>query len=151
MLAIAGFLAVLSAAAGDYLGAAIGIVIAGAGVFELHGASLLRAGHARGVNWLVGSQLYLLLCVLGYCTLRLTRMTLPTVPDELASAIDLNAQQFGMSTREYLTMVYRGAFQLVALLTLFYQGGMALYYQRRRAAVEAALVDGPPPVPDGET
>lgn len=139
VLAVAGTLAVASAAVGDYLGALIGVIIAGAGVFELHGASLLKAGRAQGVNWLVGSQLYLLLSVMGYCALRLAHMEIPPVPDELAAVIDLNAQQFGMTSQAYLTMFYRLTFEIVALLTLFYQGGMALYYYRRRAAVTAAL------------
>ena len=139
VLAIAGALAVVSAAAGDYLGAAIGVIISGAGVFELHGASLLKAGRAHGVNWLVGSQLYLLLSVLGYCVLRLSHLEIPTVPPELVSTIEISANQLHMTSHEYLVMVYRFTFQLVALLTLFYQGGMALYYHRRRAAVTAAL------------
>ncbi len=139
VLAIAGGLAVLSAGVGDYLGALIGVIISGAGVFELHGASLLKAGRAQGVNWLVGSQLYLLLSVLGYCAFRLSHVEIPPVPPELASAIDINAEQFGLTAREYLLMIYRFTFQIFALLTLLYQGGMAFYYHRRRAAVTAAL------------
>jgi hypothetical protein len=141
VLAVAGSLAVASAALGDYLGAVIGVIIAGAGVFELHGASLLRAGKARGVNWLVGSQLYLLFSVVGYCALRITHAHVPAIPEELAPAIEMNAEQFGMTSQAYLLMAYRFAFQLVALLTLFYQGGMALYYHRRRRAVAAALAE----------
>lgn len=141
VLAVSGLLAILSAASGDYLGAAIGVIIAGAGVFELHGASLLRTGWPNGVNWLVGSQLYLLVSILSYCTLRLSRQEIPEIPAEAMPMIELSAQQFSMTAKEYLTMLYRFTFQTVALLTLLYQGGMALYYHRRRTAVTTALLE----------
>src|SRR5689334_9506290 len=56
VLAIAGAFAIVSALGASPVGAAVGIVIAGAGVFELHGAALLRSRRLNGVRWLVGSQ-----------------------------------------------------------------------------------------------
>jgi hypothetical protein len=141
VLAVSGLLAVLFAGAGDYLGAAIGVIIAGAGVFELHGASLLRAGWPNGINWLVGSQLYLLVTILSYCALRLSHQEIPELPPEAMTMIELSAQQLGLTAQAYMTMLYRFSFFLVAGLTLLYQGGMAFYYHRRRTAVMTALLE----------
>ena len=141
VLAFAGLCAVLSAGVGDYVGAAIGVIIAGAGVFELHGATLLRAGWPNGINWLVGSQLYLLASILAYCTLRLSHLEIPPIPDDVRPLLEPLAQQFDMTVQEYLTWWYRGLFALVALLTVIYQSGMALYYHRRRTAVTTALLE----------
>lgn len=141
VLALAGLGAVLSAGAGDYLGAAIGVIIAGAGVFELHGATLLRAGWPNGINWLIGSQLYLLVSILCYCMLRLSHLELPPIPDDLRPMFELSAEQLGMTVQEYMTLCYRTFFMLVALLTLIYQSAMAFYYHRRRIAVTTALLE----------
>ncbi|HEX2854258.1 MAG TPA: hypothetical protein VHO24_13565 [Opitutaceae bacterium] len=139
VLLIAGFLALASAAAGDYMGALIGLVIAAAGAIELHGDGLLRNGFPLGMKWLIGSQLYLMAVVLGYCAMRLTHVALPPIPDTLKPMIEMSAQQWKMATDDYLLMVYRLSFRLLALLTFLYQGGMAFYYFRRRAAVAQAL------------
>lgn len=140
VLMIAGFLALASAASGDYAGALIGLLIAGAGAIELHGEGLLRHGHPRGMNWLVGSQLYLMLVVLGYCAVRLFYVALPPIPDALKPVLEMSAQQWKLPLPDYLLMVYRLSFRLLALLTFLYQGGMTLYYFRRREVVARALV-----------
>jgi hypothetical protein len=144
----AGFFALVAAANGDFRGAIVGVIIAAAGAIELHGAALLRHGAARGVNWLVGSQLYLMAAVIGYCAYQLAHPILPVLPSGSESfvtffkpMIELTAQQLQMTTEEYLLMIYRLTFRLLALLTFFYQGGMAVYYLQRRDAVTRALAD----------
>jgi len=139
VLISAGLFALLSAAAGDYGGAAIGILVAGAGAIELHGVALLRAVHVEGMNWLIGSQAFLMASMLGYCVFRLTHVTIPPMPPNLSSMIELTAEQLGMTKDEYLHFVYRAGFQVIAGLTVIYQGSMALYYIHRRAPVAAAL------------
>ena len=141
ILAIAGAFALASAAVKDARGAAVGLLVAGAGALELHGAALVRHGEERGMRWLVASQLFLMAIILGYVGYRLGRIDvsplLPLVTDEQRQAI----AQAGFAVDRFLRMVYVGTYAAVGVGTLFYQGGMCLYYLRRRAAVTAALRD----------
>ncbi len=136
---VAGFFALVSAMAGDYLGAIIGLLVAGAGAVEYHGAALLREAEPRGVTWLVGSQFFLFVSIGSYCGLRLWHVELPPIPDELRPMLELNAAQAGLPVRDYLILVYRLGFWMVLILSVFYQGGLALYYFTRRDAVARAL------------
>lgn len=139
VLAVAGLLALVAASMGDYGGAAVGLLVAAAGAIELHGVALLRAGEARGTNWLVASQPYLLAVMLGYCAVRLTSydatLLRAAMTDELRAAI----AQAGYREEQFLRTVYTLTYAVVAGTTLIYQGGMTVYYLRRRAAVIAAL------------
>ena len=142
VMAFAGLFAVLAATGGDTFGAIVGLLVAAAGAIELHGAALLRAGEPRGMGWLVGSQAYLLLAVLAYCGIRLTSLDLPPIPDGMQAMVEESAAQAGLSVPDYLRTVYRLSYGLIAFATVIYQGGMTIYYLRRRAAVAAALEDG---------
>jgi hypothetical protein len=144
VVVIAGGFAILSALAGSPVGAAIGIVITGAGVFELHGVSSLRAHRSTGMRWLVGSQVYLMLVVLAYCIWRLDSFDVVTATrliKESAQVQDLISQN-GQSIPQFVEILrktYIAGYMAVALLTVLYQGAMALYFIRRRRAVEAAV------------
>ena len=139
VLAIAGAFALISAASRDVTGAVIGLLVAGAGAVELHGATLLRASDLKGMRWLVSSQLYLMAVMLIYCAFRLARPDIsslrPLVTEELAEQI----RQSDMSVDQVLLELQRLVYFAVAAATLLYQGGMTIYYLRRRAVVAAAL------------
>ena len=139
VLVVAGVFAVISALAGDVVGAVIGLLVAGAGAMELHGVTLLHHGQPRGMTWLWGSQCFLLLSILGYCGFQLLRSKLPALPPEVATLIQQDADQLGMTVQEFLRMFNRMLYGGVAVATLIYQGGMAFYYLRRRTAVQRAL------------
>lgn len=139
ILAVAAFFACVSAISGDFLGAIAGLLVAGCGALELHGAGLLRQGEERSVTWLVGSQFFLLISILGYCGVRLLSLEIPPIPEDLRPMVEMSAAQAGMTVEEYLHAVYRLGLWLVALLSLIYQGGMMLYYLRRRDGVYRAL------------
>ena len=151
VLVLCGALAIASAWYGDFTGAVVGAIIAGAGAFELHGAGLLKAGEPRGLNWLIASQLYLLAAILGYVGWRLISYDAAAVRhllEPMLHASDLQAQlaEAGATEADLLSTVrtiYFAGFGLVATGTLFYQGGMVLYYHRRRTAVAAALYQRP--------
>ena len=149
VLVLCGGLALASAAVGDFTGAFIGVVIAAAGAFELHGAALIQGGHPRGVNWLIGSQLYLLAAILAYVGWRLASYDAEAMRrflDPVFRTPEMQAKfsESGVTEADMLRMwhtMYFIGFRVVGLVTLLYQGGMALYYHRRRAAVAAVLVE----------
>ena len=139
VLVIAGLFALISALAGDGIGAVVGLLVAGAGAVELHGATLIEHSEPRGMNWLVGSQLFLLATIIGYCALRLVHPALgplmAAVTDDMKTSLDTA----GWTPEKFVGFVYNTTYYAVAIVTFFYQGGMALYYLRRREAVARAL------------
>jgi hypothetical protein len=147
VLIVAGGFALLSAASRDVSGSVVGLLIAGAGAIELHGVGLLKAGQ-NGMRWLVSSQLYLMAVILAYCGFRLLRpdvaWMLPYVTGEAAEPILQAAQQQGMTVEQLLVGAMAMLYLMVAAVTLVYQGGMTIYYLRRRRAVEAALQEEDP-------
>lgn len=139
ILVIAGAFALMSASVHDVTGAEVGILVAAAGAMELHGSSLLRAGESRGSRWLVSSQLFLLAIILCYVGWRLGNADIapmrPLLTGEQRAAI-ANA---GMTVDDFLHTVYTACYGTLALASFLYQGGLALYYFRRRAAVATSL------------
>ena len=117
----------------------MGVFIAGAGALELHGVGLLRNGYARGTTWLVWSQLYLLAVVLFYVGLRLSHVDIEPLRRSLTDDLRESIANSGLSEDEFLRIVYVTSTAVFGVVTFFYQGGMAFYYQRRRAAITAAL------------
>src|SRR5215217_227981 len=77
VLVVSSAYAVLAGMAGDFSGAIFGLLVAGAGALELHGVALLQQSLPRGMNWLVGSQLFLLFSILAYCAVRLAYVEVP--------------------------------------------------------------------------
>lgn len=140
VLLVAGLFAVLSALASDRLGAIVGLLVAGAGAVELHGAALLEHGERRGTRWLVASQLYLLVVVLGYCQYRLTHLDLALLRSAVTDELRNQLAQRNRSVDDFLRLMNNITFAIIAVVTLAYQGGMALYYYRRRHAVAQALL-----------
>lgn len=139
VLAIAGLFALLAGAMGDWVGAVVGLLVAGAGAAELHGVMRLRHGDPRGLRWLIGSQVFLLMSVLAYCALRLARPELGPLRATVTSEMKEQLEVIGLTVDQFLGQLYRLVYLAVALLTVLYQGGMALYYYRRREAVARAL------------
>lgn len=131
--------AVGAAAAKDLPFAAVGLLAAGAGAIELHGVGLLRQGEPRGMTWLIGSQPFLFLVIAAYCVLRMTHFDLPALPDRVRELAELSARQWRMSVDEYFRTINLIAAGVVGFVSLLYQGGMTLYYLRRREAVRRAI------------
>jgi len=144
VLVLASAFALAAAIMGDLLGTVIGLLVAGAGAVELHGTHLLREGYASGLRWLIASQLSLLWVVLAYCMFRLVNfqpelIDLAITPDLRASFLQLGYSPEALD--QLVERIYYVTYSLVALVTLVYQGGMALYYSRRRAAVVQAIAN----------
>jgi len=139
VLFVAGMFALLSAMAGDFFGAIVGLLVAGAGAIEHHGASLLGAGDSRGTVWLVSSQSVLFVTIAGYCFIRLRHVEIPAIPDEIRPMLEMNAEQAGMTLSQYLSFMYQFFFRLLLGLSILYQGGLGLYYFSKRHAIRRAL------------
>lgn len=136
--------AVMAAMGQDVIGAVAGCIAAGAGAMEIHGANRLRDGDLGGVDVLIRSQLLLLGTVLVYVALRLA------YPEDIAQSLNtlINHEvreqfaQQGISEDQILdvlTRSYRATCYLVGFVSVLYQGGMALYYHRRRDALRRAI------------
>ena len=141
ILGVAGAFALISAASRDVSGAVIGLLVAGAGAIELHGSALLRAGRGNGMRWLVSSQLYLMTTMLTYVALRMANPDISTIRPVVTVELAAQIQQAGMTIDQFLLEFLRLVYLCVAGATLLYQGGMTVYYLRRRVAVEAAMLE----------
>jgi hypothetical protein len=150
VLVLSGAFALLAASAHDSVGAGFGLVIAAAGAMELHGAGMLGNREEKGTKWLVGSQIFLLICILGYAYFRLHESSVDEMKsmikgvytsdqvDELRNA----ARESGLTPNEALRLFNSVVWGAIGIATVIYQGGMAIYYRRRAAAVSAALREG---------
>lgn len=138
-MVLGGMFALFAAAGGDIPLAVIGLLAAGAGAVELHGVAILRQGHPRGMRWLVASQPLLLLVILAYCGLRLWLIDVPPVPEAFQSVFAASAAQWGLTVEEYQRALNRITALAVAMAATGFQGGMTLYYLRRREPVYRAL------------
>ncbi len=150
---IAGGFGLISASCGDGLGALTGGLAAGAGLLELQGRRRLRAGDSGGVSWLVRSQLMLLTVILLYIvyqlrtfdaqslldslekTLATAQRSLGLEPTPLASTFDLTSQQLKTLTIQTVSVSYMAT----GVASILFQGGLALYYQRRAQVIGKAL------------
>ena len=139
VLILGGLFAIMAASGGDSRFAIIGLLGAGAGALELHGAGLLRQGESRGTRWLIASQPFLLLVILAYCVLRVTHFEMPPIPERFRETLELNASQLGMTLEGYFRFVNRISALVLAAVATCYQGWMMIYYLRRRRPIARAL------------
>jgi hypothetical protein len=136
---IATFFALTSAAIGDLTGAVAWLLLAGAGAIELHGAVLLREAEARGINWLVASQLLFIAVVFAYCAQRLTHYDPTALRQALNDEMKAKLAEANYDQEKFLLMVWRMTYGVMAAATLLYKGGLTVYFSRRRAAVVSAM------------
>lgn len=144
LLFIAGGFALISAYAGDGIGAIVGCCAAGAGAWELHGAGRLRSGFSDGTRDLIKSQLLLLLVMLGYVGFQLTHFEPETILSALTPALKERFTDMGITSDQYMTILKQSYFVgyiAVGLVSLVYQGSLALFYRRSRSAITQALDD----------
>lgn len=158
VLFVAGLCALASAATRDAFAAFIGLVVAGAGALEMSGASRLRAGDARGMRLLFWSHFLIGASMLVYVAVRLLYLDLASVHKMLAEAqqaegstreffalLQEQVRQVGMTLDEYLLLSMRVMYLSLIIATALYQGGMTIYYARRRSAVLQALLEDEEP------
>jgi|HubBroStandDraft_5_1064220.scaffolds.fasta_scaffold213866_1 hypothetical protein len=144
ILAVSGSVALLSAAYRDVTGATVGLMVAAAGAIELHGVGLLRTNNIAGVRWLVSAQVWLMGVILAYVAYRIARPDIEgflqfVSAGPVADSFEQAAAEAGETVRQYILDAFRAFYFAVALLTVVYQGGMAIYYIRRRGAIQVAF------------
>ena len=139
VLALSGMLTLAIASTGDYHGAAFALLIAASGAIELHGAGLLRAGDVRGSRWLIASQPYLLVVMVGYCAIRLVNYDPALLRGAMTQEMKATLTQAGYEEERFLRMMYVTTYAVLAIGTIVYQGLLTAYYVRRRHAISAAL------------
>lgn len=133
-------------------GTALLVLLAGIG--ELHGRRLLADGAARGLAWLIRAQLFLLGIIWAYAGWRWRYFDATafwaTLPGLAQAEVDRQLLAAGLEPALdrplLLEMMNALTCAVLAGVTLFYQGGLALYYARQRKRVRQALLASPPPV-----
>jgi hypothetical protein len=138
----AGFCSLVSLAFGDPVGCSVGLLVALGGALEVRGHHLLKHGNADGMRWLVRSQLVVLGTIWAYAASRLLSFDTAIVQDIATPDMRASLNELGLTLEDILPLVRRAFYLLyggVMAVTLIYQGGLALYYRRRTAAVAQAL------------
>jgi Ca2+/Na+ antiporter len=144
VIIVAALSILLTLALGDLLGSAIGLLAVVSGWMEVRGGRKLKARDPAGMRWLVRSQLLLLSVILAYCTSRLGSFDAETVMGNLTPDLEAILQESGIERTDVLPLVHTFFLALylsVALVSVLYQGGMALYYRRKTPLVTAALTN----------
>jgi hypothetical protein len=139
---IAGLGTLVTLAMGDWYGIAIGLIIVAAGAMEIRGNRLLKKRQIDGMKWLVRSQLFLLSVVLVYCVSRLASFDDATVFENLTPDMESALKELGISKADILPLVritFLAGYGGAAVVTVLYQGGMALWYRGKIKLVTEAL------------
>ena len=131
---------------GDLVGQAVGLFAMVCGLMEVHGQRRLSRRDAEGMRWLVRSQVFLLGVILVYAVSRLASFDADTAMGNLTPDMAMALREAGMDPAELLPLVrlaFYGFYAVVIGVTVVYQGGLALYYRSRSAAVAQALAAAP--------
>jgi hypothetical protein len=145
----AGLCTLVSLAMVEPVGIVVGLLVTLGGALEVRGYRMLKRGEADGLRWLIRSQLVVLGTIWVYALSRLLSFDEGTIREAFTPEIRASLSELGLSFEDILPLV-RQTFHLlyggVLAVTLLYQGGLALYYRRRRPAIELAL-QAPPVLP----
>ncbi len=155
----AGLCSLASLAFLDLVGFAVGLLVTLGGALEVVGHRRLKRRDPGGMALLVRSQFVVLGVIWAYALPRLLSFDTGYLQDQvIPNAREILSSWFGIQLDAFLSQLELTPAQLVPLVhlffvvlygsvmltTLIYQGGLALFYRHRRAAVETAL--RPPPL-----
>ena len=140
-----------SLAFGDVSGFFVGLLVLAAGVTELRGRRRLQRRDASAMKLLERAQLFLLGVILVYCVSRLGSFDPETVMGNMTPDMQAALNEAGIARADVLPLVrkaFYAAYGTVAIVSILFQGGLALYYRSRTKAVTEALAIAPaaPPV-----
>jgi hypothetical protein len=153
VLVVSGVFTLWSLAERDWTEAGIGLLICAAGAIELRGRARLVAADPRGLDWLIASQVWLLLVAESYFLWRLQtydpemirHYAVPMLRSAAVSPLLAAADLTEADLLRDLRSVYTTSYLIAALLFFLIQGGLILRYRRARPAVSAALGLALPP------
>jgi hypothetical protein len=144
---VAGLGTLLSLAFGDISGAAVGAMVGFAGYLEIRGNRQLRASDPEGMRWLINAQMFALAVILIYCTSRLGSFDADTMMANLTPEMETVLKEGAGIERadipRLVHLTFVALYGSVGLTALIYQGGLAIYYRNKRAAVIEALARPP--------
>jgi len=145
---VSGLGALIALAMGDWFSTGLGLLVAGFAGLEVHGSRLLKKRDATGMKWLVRSQMLVLALILAYCSSRLGSFDGETAMANLTPDMEAVLKEAGLTRADILPLVHRmfiALYASVALASLVYQGGLALYYRSKTRLVTEALTAPPEP------
>ena len=148
IVVVAAFSTLWSLWQGAWVEVEVSVFVGMAGVTELVGRRMLLKGNIRGVSSLIGAQLYLLVVIWTYAVWRWygfePQVFWESLPSLAQAEIDRQLVTAGLELEPsrplFLEVMNATACFLLAGITLFYQGGLALYYSRQRERIRQALV-----------
>jgi hypothetical protein len=145
---VAGLGVLLALGLGDWLSIGLGLLVGGLGWMEVYGGRLLRKRDPDGMKWLVRSQMLLLGLILAYCASRLGSFDAESMMSNLTPDMEAALKEAGIVRADIVPLVHQMFLALyisVALASVLYQGGLALYYRSKTGLVTAALAMPPSP------
>ena len=158
LVVIAGLSLLITLLLVEPLGMAISLLILVAGVMELRGRRALQRRDSGGMRLLTRSQMFVLAVILVYCARcigsfdagYLKDEVLPEARQSLMSWFGISLDEFlkegGLTVNDLLLMAQKAVWLLygtVAIVSLVYQGGLALYYRSKVRLVTEALAATP--------
>ncbi|MDI1318699.1 MAG: hypothetical protein PSW75_00710, partial [bacterium] len=105
-----------------------------------------------GMKWLIRSQMLLLGLILAYCASRLGSFDAENMLSNLTPDMEAMLKEAGLNRADIVPLVHQMFLALyisVALASIIYQGGLALYYRSKIQLVTEALTM--PPVPPSQS
>ncbi len=146
VIVIAGLGILLALALGDLSSVVIGLLGLASGVMEVRGNHALKRRDPDGLKLLVRSQMLLLAVILVYCASRLGSFDAETVMAGLTPDMETLLKESGIQKSDILPLVRTAFYTLyitVAVVSVVYQGGLALFYRNKTRLVSEALSAAP--------
>ena len=95
------------------------------------------------------AQLFLLSVILVYCASRLGSFDAETAMGNLTPDMEAALTEAGLNKADIVPLVHMtfvATYSILAIISLGFQGGLALYYRSRIGRITAALTPSPPVV-----
>jgi len=158
LVVIAGLSLLITGLLVEPLGMAVSLLILAAGVMELRGRRALKRRDPDGMRLLTRSQMFVLAVILVYCARSIGSFDAGYLKDEalpearqlLMSWLGISLDEFlkegGLTANDLLLLAQKAVWLLygtVAIVSLIYQGGLALFYRSKTQLVTKALTSPP--------